>query len=110
VISIGENRLHGRDGQHLAVAPLLGQKQIEAFGSLFRVLSFETIGLTQQPAEPHAWPGVGPNAPVILRVAGSPMRWTTAWDRLISAQLGWRHPPLQLVQLLPRLLEDLSNA
>ena len=102
VISSGGTGLTGRDGTPEAVAPLL-DKTIEGFGELFRVLSFDTIGTST--LQSRCLAGVA-NGTVIFVLPGSLDAVSTAWDRLISAQLNPATRPCNLVQLLPRLRED----
>ncbi len=102
VLSSGGTGLTGRDGSPEAVAPLL-DKTIEGFGELFRALSFETIGTSS--LQSRALAGVA-NGTVIFVLPGSLDAVTTAWDRLIRAQLDTTTLPCNLVQLLPRLTED----
>jgi molybdenum cofactor biosynthesis protein B len=101
VISCGGTGLTGRDGTPEAVAPLL-DKQIDGFGELFRVLSFETIGTSS--LQSRCLAGVA-NGTVIFVLPGSLDAVETAWDRLIRAQLDASTRPCNLVQLLPRLQE-----
>jgi molybdenum cofactor biosynthesis protein B len=101
VLSSGGTGLTGRDGTPEAVAPLL-DKTIEGFGELFRVLSFETIGTSS--LQSRALAGVA-NGTVIFVLPGSLDAVSTAWDRLIRAQLDGATRPCNLVQLLPRLTE-----
>jgi molybdenum cofactor biosynthesis protein B len=84
------------------VAPLL-DKTIEGFGELFRVLSFETIGTST--LQSRALAGVA-NGTVVFVLPGSLDAVTTAWDRLIQAQLDTDTRPCNLVQLLARFVED----
>ena len=102
VISSGGTGLTGRDGTPEAVAPLL-DKTIEGFGELFRVLSFETIGTST--LQSRALAGVA-NGTVVFVLPGSLDAVTTAWDRLIQAQLETDTRPCNLVQLLARFVED----
>ncbi|MCT0199532.1 molybdenum cofactor biosynthesis protein B [Synechococcus sp. CS-1325] len=102
VISTGGTGLTGRDGTPEAVRPLL-DKTIEGFGELFRVLSFETIGTSS--LQSRCLAGVA-NGTVLFVLPGSLDAVTTAWDRLIRAQLDGDTRPCNLVQLLPRLTED----
>ncbi|QEY33491.1 molybdenum cofactor biosynthesis protein B [Synechococcus sp. RSCCF101] len=105
VISSGGTGLTGRDGTPEAVAPLL-DKVIDGFGELFRVLSFESIGTSS--LQSRALAGVA-NGTVIFVLPGSLDAVTTAWDRLIRAQLDATTTPCNLVQLLPRLTESPSR-
>ncbi len=106
VLSTGGTGLTGRDGSPEAVAPLL-DKSIEGFGELFRVLSFESIGTST--LQSRALAGVA-NGTVIFVLPGSLDAVSTAWDRLIRAQLDGATRPCNLVQLLPRLRESPDRA
>lgn len=101
VISSGGTGLTGRDGTPEAVAPLL-DKTITGFGELFRVVSFESIGTSS--LQSRCLAGVA-NGTVVFVLPGSLDAVTTAWDRLIRAQLDHTTRPCNLVQLLPRLRE-----
>ncbi len=105
VISSGGTGLTGRDGTPEAVAPLL-DKSIDGFGELFRVLSFETIGTSA--LQSRCLAGVA-NGTVVFVLPGSLDAVLTGWDRLIRAQLDASCRPCNLVQLLPRLREDLDQ-
>jgi molybdenum cofactor biosynthesis protein B len=106
VISSGGTGLTGRDGTPEAVAPLL-DKTIDGFGELFRLLSFETIGTSSLQSLVLA--GVA-NGTVIFVLPGLLDAVTTAWDRLIQAQLDASTRPCNLVQLLPRLTVSPDHA
>ena len=101
IITTGGTGLTGRDGTPEAVAPLL-DKTIDGFGELFRVLSFETIGTST--LQSRCLAGVA-NGTIVFVLPGSLDAVTTAWDRLIAAQLNPDTRPCNLVQLLPRLRE-----
>jgi molybdenum cofactor biosynthesis protein B len=101
VITSGGTGLTGRDGTPEAVAPLL-DKTIEGFGELFRVLSFETIGTSS--LQSRCLAGVA-NGTILFVLPGSLDAVSTAWDRLIRAQLDASTRPCNLVQLMPRLRE-----
>ena len=102
VITTGGTGLTGRDGTPEAVAPLL-DKQIEGFGEVFRVLSFEEIGPST--IQSRAIAGVA-NGTYIFCLPGSRGACATGWDRIISEQLDSRTHPCNLVELMPRLLES----
>ncbi len=101
VISTGGTGVTGRDGTPEAVAPLL-DKQLDGFGELFRVLSFEEISTSS--IQSRALAGVA-NGTYLFVLPGSSGACRTAWDRLIAAQLDNRTLPCNLVMLMPRLLE-----
>ena len=101
VISSGGTGLTGRDGTPEAVAPLL-DKTIDGFGELFRVLSFQSIGTST--LQSRCLAGVA-NGTFVFVLPGSLDAVTTAWDRLISAQLDPETRPCNLAQLRTRLRE-----
>ena len=101
VIANGGTGITGRDVTPSAIRPLL-DKEIEGFGELFRMISYEEIGTSS--LQSRALAGVA-NATVIFCVPGSPNACETAWTRLIRYQLDIEHKPCNLVQLFPRLLE-----
>ena len=101
VITSGGTGLTGRDGTPEAVGPLL-DKTIEGFGELFRVLSFEHIGTST--LQSRCLAGVA-NGTFIFVLPGSLDAVSTAWDRLIRAQLDVDTRPCNLAQLRARLRE-----
>ena len=101
VITSGGTGLTGRDGTPEAVAPLL-DKTIEGFGELFRVLSFESIGTST--LQSRCLAGVA-NGTFVFVLPGSLDAVTTAWNRLIRAQLDTDTRPCNLAQLRARLKE-----
>ena len=101
VITSGGTGLTGRDGTPEAVAPLL-DKTIEGFGELFRVLSFESIGTST--LQSRCLAGVA-NGTFVFVLPGSLDAVTTAWNRLIRAQLDADTRPSNLAQLRARLKE-----
>jgi len=102
VITTGGTGLTGRDGTPEAVGPLL-DKSIDGFGELFRVLSFESIGTST--LQSRCLAGVA-NGTFVFVLPGSLDAVTTAWDRLIGAQLDTGTRPCNLAQLRPRLRES----
>ena len=101
VITTGGTGLTGRDGTPEAVVPLL-DKQIEGFGEVFRVLSYEEIGPST--IQSRAIAGVA-NGTYIFCLPGSRGACATGWDRIIALQLDYRTRPCNLAELLPRLKE-----
>ena len=102
VITTGGTGLTGRDGTPEAVAPLL-DKEIEGFGEVFRVLSYEEIGPST--IQSRAIAGVA-NGTYIFCLPGSSGACATGWDKIISEQLDSRTHPCNLVDLMPRLAES----
>jgi molybdenum cofactor biosynthesis protein B len=101
VLTTGGTGVTGRDGTPEAISVLL-DKQLDGFGEMFRVLSYEQIKTST--LQSRALAGVA-NATYLFCMPGSPGACTLAWDTLISQQLDYRNRPCNLVELMPRLLE-----
>jgi molybdenum cofactor biosynthesis protein B len=101
VITTGGTGVTGRDGTPEAVSVLL-EKEIDGFGEVFRMISFEEIGTSS--IQSRAIAGVA-NGTYIFVLPGSAGACATAWDRIISQQLDFRTRPCNLVELMPRLKE-----
>ncbi len=101
VIISGGTGLTGRDGTPEAIMPLL-DKEIEGFGELFRMLSFNEIRTST--IQSRALGGIA-NATFLFSVPGSPGACRTAWEGILKDQLDSRNKPCNFVQLIPRLRE-----
>lgn len=101
ILTTGGTGITGRDGTPEAVAPLL-DKEISGFGELFRYLSYEEIGTSS--LQSRALSGVA-NGTFVFVLPGSRNACTTAWSRIIEAQLDARTRPCNLTMLMPRLKE-----
>lgn len=101
IITTGGTGVTGRDGTPEAVSPLL-DKQLDGFGEVFRMLSYEDIKTST--IQSRAIAGVA-NGCYIFCLPGSSNACRTAWDSLIEQQLDLRTKPCNLVQLMPRLKE-----
>ena len=101
IITTGGTGVTGRDGTPEAIRPLF-DKEIEGFGEMFRMLSFESIATST--LQSRATAGVA-NGTYIFCLPGSSGACADAWDKLINQQLDYRHRPCNLVELIPRLLE-----
>lgn len=102
VISSGGTGVTGRDGTPEAIQPLL-DKEIEGFGEIFRMLSYDEIKTST--LQSRALAGVA-NGTYLFCVPGSSGACRTAWDKLISEQLDNRTVPCNLTRLIPRLKES----
>jgi len=102
VITTGGTGVTGRDGTPEAVHPLL-DKVIDGFGEMFRALSYEDIGTST--LQSRALAGVA-NATFIFCLPGSSGACKDGWTKLIAKQLDYRTRPCNLVELMPRLLEN----
>lgn len=101
VITTGGTGITGRDGTPEAVSVLL-DKEIEGYGEMFRVLSYEDIGTSTLQSRTLA--GVA-NRTYIFCLPGSSGACRLAWDKIINYQLDNRTMPCNLVMLMPRLNE-----
>ena len=101
VIATGGTGLTGRDGTPEAISPLL-DKEIDGFGELFRMISYEEIGASS--LQSRCLAGVA-NATYIFCLPGSSGACATGWDKLIAPQLDFRTRPCNLAELMPRLKE-----
>lgn len=102
IISTGGTGVTGRDGTPEAVMPLL-DKEVEGFGELFRMVSYEEIGTST--IQSRAVAGVS-NGTYIFCVPGSSGACRTGWDKIIKEQLDYRHRPCNFAELIPRLREN----
>ena len=101
VITTGGTGVTGRDGTPEAIKPLL-DKEIEGFGEIFRMLSYEEIKTST--VQSRALSGVA-NGTYLFCLPGSSGACRTGWDKLIRDQLDSTHRPCNLVELMPRLRE-----
>lgn len=102
VITTGGTGLTGRDITPEAVSPLF-DKEIEGFGELFRSLSYQTIKTSTM--QSRALAGLANGTP-IFSLPGSPGACRDGWDGIIVHQLDRRHRPCNLVEMMPRFLEQ----
>jgi molybdenum cofactor biosynthesis protein B len=102
ILTTGGTGITGRDGTPEAVGPLL-DKEISGFGEMFRVLSYQGIGTST--LQSRAVAGVA-NGTYVFCLPGSSTACADAWDKLICHQLDYRTRPCNLVELMPRLLEQ----
>jgi len=101
IISTGGTGVTGRDGTPEAIAPLL-DKQLDGFGEIFRMLSYQDIKTST--IQSRAIAGVA-NGTYVFCLPGSSGACRTGWESLIKDQLDIRTKPCNLAQLMPRLME-----
>jgi molybdenum cofactor biosynthesis protein B len=101
VISTGGTGLTGRDVTVEAMRGLF-EKEIEGFGVLFHMLSFQKIGTST--VQSRATAGVA-KGKYIFCLPGSPGACRDGWDGILVHQLDYRHMPCNFVEILPRLEE-----
>jgi len=102
IITTGGTGLTGRDGTPEAIKPLL-DKEIEGFGELFRMVSWQVIGSST--LQSRATAGVA-NGTYLFVLPGSTSACQDAWNHIIQKQLDYRTQPCNMVELMPRLNEQ----
>lgn len=101
VISTGGTGLTGRDVSVEAHRDVY-EKEIEAFGTIFTIVSMKKIGTSA--VQSRATGGVS-NGTYLFALPGSPGACKDAWDEILLAQLDYRHMPCNFVEIFPRLDE-----
>ena len=101
VLTTGGTGITGRDGTPEAIKPLL-DKEIEGFGEMFRVLSYDDIKTST--LQSRTLSGVA-NSTYLFVLPGSSGACRLGYEKIISAQLDNRTRPCNLVMLMPRLNE-----
>jgi len=105
VISTGGTGLTGRDVTVEAHRDVY-EKEIEAFATVFAMVSFRKIGTSA--VQSRATGGVA-GGTYLFALPGSPGACRDAWDGILAAQLDYRHSPCNFVEILPRLDERLRR-
>ena len=102
VITTGGTGLTGRDVTPEAITPLF-EKTIDGFSVIFHQVSFQSVGLST--LQSRAVAGLA-NGTFIFCLPGSNGAVKDGWDKVISHQLDSRHKPCNLVEIMPRLMEQ----
>ncbi len=101
VISTGGTGLTGRDVTVEAHRDVY-EKEIDAFGTVFTIVSMQKIGTSA--VQSRATAGVA-NGTYLFALPGSPGACRDAWDEILVKQLDYRHLPCNFVEIFPRLDE-----
>ncbi|QFT57570.1 Molybdenum cofactor biosynthesis protein B [Sulfitobacter sp. THAF37] len=101
VISTGGTGLTGRDVTVEAHRDVY-EKEIDAFGTVFTIVSMNKIGTSA--VQSRATAGVA-NGTYLFALPGSPGACKDAWDEILVRQLDYRHRPCNFVEIMPRLDE-----
>ena len=101
VISTGGTGLTGRDVTVEAHRDVY-EKEIDAFGTVFTIVSMQKIGTSA--VQSRATAGVA-GGTYLFALPGSPGACKDAWDEILARQLDYRHRPCNFVEILPRLDE-----
>jgi molybdenum cofactor biosynthesis protein B len=101
IISTGGTGLTGRDVTVEAHRDVY-EKEIEAFGTVFTMVSYQKIGTSA--VQSRATGGVA-NGTYLFALPGSSGACKDAWDEILRWQLDYRHLPCNFVEIFPRLDE-----
>lgn len=101
VISTGGTGLTGRDVTVEAHRDVY-EKEIDAFGTVFTMVSFQKIGTSA--VQSRATGGVA-GGTYLFALPGSTGACKDAWDEILCWQLDYRHLPCNFVEIFPRLDE-----
>lgn len=105
VISTGGTGLTGRDVTVEAHRDVY-EKEIDAFGTVFTMVSMQKIGTSA--VQSRATAGVA-GGTYLFALPGSPGACRDAWDEILLKQLDFRHRPCNFVEIMPRLDENLRR-
>jgi molybdenum cofactor biosynthesis protein B len=101
ILTTGGTGLTGRDVTVEAHRDVY-EKEIEAFGTVFTIVSMHKIGTSA--VQSRACGGVA-GGTYLFALPGSPGGCRDAWDEILKWQLDYRHRPCNFVEILPRLEE-----
>ena len=101
ILSTGGTGLTGRDVTIEAHRDVY-EKEIEAFGTVFTMVSMQKIGTSA--VQSRATGGVAMGT-YLFALPGSPGACRDAWDEVLRWQLDYRHRPCNFVEIFPRLEE-----
>ena len=101
IISTGGTGLTGRDVTVEAHRDVY-EKEIDAFGTVFTIVSMQKIGTSA--VQSRATAGVAQGT-FLFALPGSPGACKDAWDEILLKQLDYRHRPCNFVEIMPRLDE-----
>jgi molybdenum cofactor biosynthesis protein B len=101
ILTTGGTGLTGRDVTVEAHRDVY-EKEIEAFGTVFTMVSMAKIGTSA--VQSRATGGVAQGT-YLFALPGSPGACRDAWDEILKWQLDYRHRPCNFVEIMPRLEE-----
>jgi molybdenum cofactor biosynthesis protein B len=105
IISTGGTGLTGRDVTVEAHRDVY-EKQIDAFSTLFTMISVKKIGTSAVQSRACAGVALGT---YLFALPGSPGACKDGWDEILQHQLDYRHMPCNFVEIMPRLDEHLRQ-
>ena len=101
ILTTGGTGLTGRDVTVEAHRDVY-EKEIEAFGTVFTIVSMQKIGTSA--VQSRACGGVA-GGTYLFALPGSPGACRDAWDEILVRQFDCRHRPCNFVEIMPRLEE-----
>ncbi len=105
ILSTGGTGLTGRDVTVEAHRDVY-EKEIDAFGTVFTIISMQKIGTSA--IQSRACAGVAQGT-YLFALPGSPGACRDAWDEILLPQFDYRHRPCNFVEIFPRLDEHLRR-
>ncbi|MEM8848950.1 MAG: molybdenum cofactor biosynthesis protein B [Pseudomonadota bacterium] len=105
ILSTGGTGLTGRDVTVEAHRDVY-EKEIDAFSTLFTMISVKKIGTSA--VQSRACAGVAQGT-YLFALPGSPSACRDAWDEILAHQLDYTHKPCNFVEIMPRLDEHLRR-
>ncbi|MCC5956332.1 MAG: molybdenum cofactor biosynthesis protein B [Natronohydrobacter sp.] len=105
ILTTGGTGLTGRDVTVEAHRDVY-EKEIEAFGTVFTIVSMQKIGTSAIQSRACAGVALGT---YLFALPGSPGACKDAWDEILSLQFDYRHRPCNFVEIFPRLDEHLRR-
>ncbi|MBN8633124.1 MAG: molybdenum cofactor biosynthesis protein B [Rhodobacterales bacterium] len=105
ILTTGGTGLTGRDVTVEAHREVY-EKEIEAFGTVFTIVSMQKIGTSA--VQSRATGGVA-GGTYLFALPGSPGACRDAWDEILQPQFDSRHRPCNFVEIMPRLEEHLKR-
>ena len=101
ILTTGGTGLTGRDVTVEAHRDVY-EKEIEAFGTVFTIVSMQKIGTSA--VQSRACGGVA-GGTYLFALPGSPGACRDAWDEILVKQFDYHHRPCNFVEIMPRLEE-----
>ena len=105
ILTTGGTGLTGRDVTVEAHRDVY-EKEIDAFGTVFTILSMDKIGTSA--VQSRATGGVA-GGTYLFALPGSTGACKDAWDGILEKQLDYRHMPCNFVEIMPRLDEHMRR-
>jgi molybdenum cofactor biosynthesis protein B len=102
IVTTGGTGINGRDVTPEAVEPLF-DKKLDGFSVVFHMVSYASVGLST--LQSRATAGIVGGV-FVFCLPGSNGAVKDGWDKVIAPQLDSRHGPCNMVELMPRLLEQ----